>query len=272
MDLQDRVVLITGASMGIGEALARAYVRSGARVVLNARSGELLEKLVASLPQGRALAAPGDVTDRRVITEAVDTAIQRFGKIDIVVNNAGVGCVSTVADLDPAVLQKVFALNVYAPVYLTQAVLPHMKYRREGQIVNIASVLAFLSLPGMGCYCATKFALRAFTETMRAELKPFGIHVMGVYPGRIKTPFLKNAYRSDQPVPRLGGNRGGISAERCARAIVCGSQRDRRDVIVPVSMRALIETFHMFPKTVDRIMARMAKTAKTGETAAAQPQ
>ncbi len=257
MHLNDRVVLITGASSGIGEALARAYAAAGSRLLLVARSEDVLQKLAASLPSGRALAARADLTDRRQLLEAVDRAMQHFGRIDILVNNAGVGLFSTVSDLDAAQFQQLFAVNVYAPIYLTQLVLPQMKYRREGQIVNISSVAGHVALPGMGAYCASKFALRAFSDTLRAELKPFGIHVMGVYPGGVKTAFSKNAYRSADPPPQYRGGRGGISAERCARAIVKGSQQDRREVTVPWTMRAFIRFYFECPELADRMMARL---------------
>jgi len=257
MELKDRVVLITGASMGIGEALARRYADEGARVVLVARSTELLEKISASLPQGRSLVVAGDITDRRVMVEAIDRAMQRFGAVDVLVNNAGVGMHSTIGDMDPVQFQKLFTLNVYAPVYLVQAVLPHMKFRGQGQIVNISSVAGFIALPGMGAYCASKFALRALTDCMRLELQPFGIHVIGVYPGRIKTAFGKNLYRSGQAPPVFREGQGGISAERCARAIVNASKADKRDVIVPATMKPVVRLFENMPGTGDRILRKV---------------
>ena len=257
MNLADRVVLITGASKGIGEALARAYAAEGARVVLAARSADLLLKVAASLPPGRAMPVRADITDRLQIIDLVDRAIQRFGHIDILVNNAGVGMFSTLSDMDAVHFQQLFALNVYAPVYLVQAVLPLMKYRREGQIVNIASVVGHVALPGMGAYSASKFALRAFTDTLRLELKPFGIHVMGVYPGRIRTLFSKNAFKSAAPSPQFQSQRRGISAERCARAIVKGSLKDRREVVVPWPMHAFIGFYRWFPQLADRLIARL---------------
>ena len=168
--------------MGIGEALARAYADEGARLVLAARSAERLERVVAALPKGRALAVPTDLTDSRQIPELVDRALQRFGCVDILVNNAAVGLFSTLSDMDRMQFQRLFALNVFAPIYLIQTVLPQMKYRRQGQIVNISSVAGYMALPAMGAYSATKFSLRALTDALRVEVKSFGIHVLGVYP------------------------------------------------------------------------------------------
>ena len=241
--------------MGIGEALARAYADEGARVVLAARSAERLEKVVAALPKGRALGVPTDLTDSRQIPELVDRALQRFGCVDILVNNAAVGLFSTLSDMDRVQFQRLFALNVFAPTYLIQTVLPQMKYRRQGQIVNISSVAGYMALPAMGAYSATKFSLRALTDALRVEVKPFGIHVLGVYPGRIRTPFADNAYWGTAP-ERYRSRRGGISAERCARAIVAASRKEKRELMVPGALRALVGLSRWFPATTDRLLAR----------------
>ena len=256
MELSERVVLITGASMGIGEALARAYANKGARVVLAARSAERLERVVAALPKGRALAVPTDLTDSRQIPELVDRALQRFGCVDILVNNAAVGLFSTLSDMDRVQFQRLFALNVFAPTYLIQTVLPLMKYRRQGQIVNISSIAGHVALPAMGAYAATKFSLRALTDALRVEVKPFGIHVLGVYPGRIRTPFADNAYWGTAP-ERYRSRRGGISAERCARAIVAASRKEKRELMVPGALRAFVGLSRWFPGTTDRLLARL---------------
>ena len=242
--------------MGIGEALARAYANKGARVVLAARSAERLERVVAALPKGRALAVPTDLTDSRQIPELVDRALQRFGCVDILVNNAAVGLFSTLSDMDRVQFQRLFALNVFAPTYLIQTVLPLMKYRRQGQIVNISSIAGHVALPAMGAYAATKFSLRALTDALRVEVKPFGIHVLGVYPGRIRTPFADNAYWGTAP-ERYRSRRGGISAERCARAIVAASRKEKRELMVPGALRAFVGLSRWFPGTTDRLLARL---------------
>ncbi len=256
MELAERVVLITGASMGIGEALARAYADEGAQLVLAARSTERLEQVVSRLPQGRALAVPTDLTDPRQIAELVDRGLQRFGRVDVLVNNAGVGLFSTLSDMDRVQFQRLFALNVFAPIHLIQTVLPQMKYRRQGQIINVSSVAGYVAMPAMGAYAASKFSLRALTDSLRVEVKPFGIHVLGVYPGRIRTPFADNAYWGTVP-QGYRSRRGGISAERCARAIVAGSRKEKREIMVPGALRAFIGLSRWFPGTTDRLLARL---------------
>lgn len=258
MELVERVVLVTGASMGIGEALARAYAAQGARLVLAARSAERLRQVAAALPQGRVLVVPTDLTDPRQIPELVDRALQRFGRVDILVNNAGVGLFSTVSDMDRVQFQRLFALNVFAPIHLIQTVLPLMKYRRQGQIVNISSVAGYVALPAMGAYSASKFSLRALSDTLRVELKQFGIHVLGVYPGRIRTSFVNNAYWGAAP-GSYRSPRGGLSAERCARAIVQASRKEKRELVVPGALRGFLAFSRWFPGLTDRLLARLLR-------------
>ncbi len=260
MELHDRVVLITGASRGIGEALARAYAGEGARVALAARSRQPLEALAASLPRGRALQVPTDVTDRRQCLELVDRVLQRFGRVDILVNNAGVGMFAEIADTDLEQCRRLFLLNVFAPLQLTQIVLPQMKYRREGQIVNICSVVGHVAMPAMGAYSASKFALRALTDSLRLELKPFGIHVLGVYPGTVRTRFRANAYWGEAP-RQFHSKRGSISAERCARAIVKASREQKREIVVPVALHGFIGLYRWFPNLIDKVLLRLFQPA-----------
>lgn len=259
MDLNDRVVLITGASMGIGEALAHAYAAENARVVLAARSADRLQQVAAKLPAGRALAVPVDVTDRRALPDLVDRTLKSFGRVDILVNNAGIGLYAPVADMEEQHFRKLFELNVFAPIHLIQTVLPQMKFRREGLIVNVASVVGHVALPLMGAYSASKFALRAFTDSLRVELKPFGIGVLGVYPGTIRTPFSENALAGAPQ--RFRGRPGGISAEQCARAIVAACKKDKRDLVVPASMHAFIGVCRWFPRLADRVLGRLFRDA-----------
>ncbi len=175
MDPRDRVVMITGASMGIGEAVARAFAGAGARVVLVARTIERLKSLAAGLGAERALALPADlatlVEQPAGAEQLVEAALERFGRLDILVNNAGVGMYATVAAMGRRQFASLFAVNVFAPVYLAQAAAPQMRKQGGGQIINIASVAGKVALPWTGAYCASKFALHAFTDTLRIELR-----------------------------------------------------------------------------------------------------
>lgn len=254
MTLEGRVVVVTGASMGIGEALARSCARRGAKLALAARSPDRLEKLASELG-GRAIAIQADVTQYAGRTHIVEQTLASLGRIDVLVNNAGAGMYASTEATDPDEVRRLFELNVFAPLELVQAVLPHMK-KTGGQIVNVSSVAGHVGLPFMGAYCATKFALRAFNDAMRIELKPHGIHVIGVYPGRVRSQFQANVRGSRSSHP-MRWQAGGISSEECAEAIVRAVLRDRRDVVVPGRMRAVIDFANGFPGMMDRILARV---------------
>lgn len=262
MDPRDRVVLVTGASMGIGEAVARAFAGAGARVVLVARSIERLEVLEKELGTERALALPADLATLAEqparAGEMVEQTIARFGRLDILVNNAGVGMYATVAAMDLRQLDSLFAVNVFAPVYLTQAAVPHMKEQGGGQIINVGSVAGKVALPWTGAYCATKFALHALTDTLRMELRPWNIHVIGVYPGPVKTPFQRNAYRAQDSPERFLRPRG-VPPEAVARAVLRASRYNLRSVVIPEALWLFVGFHRLFPGLTDRLMARLMK-------------
>ncbi|MGB9634203.1 MAG: SDR family oxidoreductase, partial [Chloroflexaceae bacterium] len=169
MDPRDRVVIITGASAGIGAATARLFAASGARLVLAARSREPLEHLAATLPG--AVAMPTDVADPLQCRALVEMARARHGRVDILINNAGVGLAGPVVDLSSDDLQQALAVNLFGPLWLMQAVAPLMRAQGRGQIINISTVLAEQPLPYLGGYAAAKAALERLSETLRMELR-----------------------------------------------------------------------------------------------------
>ena len=254
MDPRDRVVIVTGASMGIGEAVARAYAREGARVVLAARSFDLVEKLAGELGPDRALPVRADLRDRAQADAVIAQAVARFGRLDILVNNAGVGLHASLVDTDPNDCQAMFTLNVFAPLWLAQAAVPQMKKQAGGQIINVASVAGRMAFPWIGAYCATKYALDALTTTLRMELRRSNIHVIGIYPGPVKTPFSQNVYGDRRPESVLRPR--GVSAEAVARAVLRASRHNRRSVMVPASLRLLIAFHRVLPGLTDRLLAR----------------
>ncbi len=262
MDPRDRVVMITGASMGIGEAVARAFAGAGARVVLVARTIERLKALAADLGAERALALQADLatlTERPArADELVEASLARFGRLDILVNNAAVGMYATVAGMDRRQFDSLFAVNVFVPVYLTQAAVPHMKKQGGGQIINVGSVAGKVALPWTGAYCASKFALHALTDTLRMELRPWNIHVIGIYPGPVKTPFQRNAYRGQDSPQRFLGPRG-VPAEAVARAVLRASRYNLRSVMIPEVLWLFVGFHRLFPGLTDRLLARFMK-------------
>jgi NAD(P)-dependent dehydrogenase (short-subunit alcohol dehydrogenase family) len=180
--------LITGCSTGLGRALAQAVLEHGDNVVATARDSAKVQDLVESYPES-ALALSLDVTDHAQVSDAVVSAERRFGGIDVLVNNAGYGYRAAVEEGEEEDLQTLFATNFFGPVMAIQAVLPGMRARRSGTIVNISSIGARISPPGSGYYAATKAALEAMTASLRKEVEPLGITAMIVEPGGFRTDF-----------------------------------------------------------------------------------
>jgi NAD(P)-dependent dehydrogenase (short-subunit alcohol dehydrogenase family) len=190
MNVRDRVALVTGASSGIGLATARLLSAKGARVALAARSKDTLDAISQEIPGS--LPVPCDVTDPAQVTAMVRLAEERFGRIDILVNSAGQGYDATIEETDLAQFQRLFDLYLAGPLVAMQAVIPAMRRRGEGAIVNIASGSALMHLPGMGAYAAVKAALAHLSLTAREELKDDGITVSVVYPYVTLTNFDRN--------------------------------------------------------------------------------
>ncbi|MDP2137039.1 MAG: SDR family NAD(P)-dependent oxidoreductase [Candidatus Didemnitutus sp.] len=199
--LTGQVVLITGASSGIGEATARLLAQNGARVVLTARRQKRLETLARELdPTGvNVLAIAGDITLDTDRHRWVNAALAKFGRIDALVNNAGYGTRGPVEIVPVDAMRQNFETNVFSLLALTQLVLPQMRERRAGCIVNIGSVAGRIARPLSSIYDATKHALEAFTDGLRGELKPFGVHVTLIRPGYIVTEFVEVANAASDP-------------------------------------------------------------------------
>jgi NADP-dependent 3-hydroxy acid dehydrogenase YdfG len=188
MEINGAVVLVTGASSGIGAATARAVSRAGARVVLIARREERIHRLAEEL--GDALAIPCDVTDRAQVEAAVGTALERFGRIDVLVNNAGQGLQATIDAIDPDDFRALLELNLVAPLVTMQAVLPQMRKQEAGAVVNVSSGIIWATLPGSGAYAASKAALQKLSAIARAEVADAGIAVSLMFPSITETEFV----------------------------------------------------------------------------------
>jgi NAD(P)-dependent dehydrogenase (short-subunit alcohol dehydrogenase family) len=183
-----RVWLITGSSSGFGRSLAEAALERGDRVVATARRPDSLDELVARDPE-RVLALALDVTSSDQVGAAVDAAIERFGTVDVLVNNAGYGSVGAVEEIDMDDLRTLMDTMFFGAVAMTQAVIPHMRERGRGAVVQISSMGGQVTAPGFGAYCAAKFALEGLSESLAAEVAPLGIRVLIVEPGSFRTGF-----------------------------------------------------------------------------------
>jgi hypothetical protein len=226
---QDKVVVVTGASSGIGKETALAFGRSGACVVLVARRGELLRQIAGENPQLRLLLIVDDITRPDAATDIVETTLREFGRIDIFVNNAGLGMRAFVADLKFEDAQRVMELNFFAVLRCTQAVLPIMRRQHSGQIVNISSILGAIAPPRYAIYSASKFAVRALSDALRLELRRDGIDVISILPGYTETPFFESQIGG----PERGTSMRGLSPSRVAEAILHACERRSREVTLP---------------------------------------
>ncbi len=194
MQLENRVFIVTGASSGIGLATARALTTKGAKVALLARSTGTLEELAGELSGSLPLTV--DMTDFEAVRRAVQQVHRHYGRVDGLINNAGRGYAATIEEIDPAIFDEIFHLNVLAPIIAMQAVIPIMRRQGEGSIVNINSGTAFMTIPQYSVYSSSKRALLGFTLTARAELSKDGIVVSEVYPYITATDFGKNRMSS----------------------------------------------------------------------------
>ncbi|MBI3471537.1 MAG: SDR family NAD(P)-dependent oxidoreductase [Candidatus Solibacter usitatus] len=253
MELSAKVVLITGASRGIGAACAAAFRKGGARLSLTARSQDLLRAVGGE----DALLMAGDITDPAVRRRVVDGTINRYGAIDVLVNNAGIGLYapSWRAPMEDA--RALFELNVFAPLAMTQLVAPHMRQRRSGLIVNIGSIAGRMPLPWLSLYSATKYALGAMTEGLRMELRQDGIRTMIVCPGYVKTGFQDHVLAGKPPEQMRRSRKLAITAEACAEAVVKGVKRDARTVVTPAIGWGLIALQRLFPVLMEWQLARI---------------
>lgn len=255
--LEEKVVLITGASSGFGKDAARLFAWEGCKVVLAARRIDRLQALAESIREqgGEALAIPVDVTNRAEIDSMVQATLDVFGRIDILFNNAGFGRLNWLEELDPErEIETQVQVNLLGVIETTRAVLPHMIARRTGHIINMSSMAGLIAAPMYTIYSATKFGVRAFTDALRREVSPLGIRVSGIYPGPAATEFGQHTGTSSarRVLSRLASLR--MSSEYVAERVVGLARNPRRSVIIPWWYRIVVAFETMFPGIVDWIL------------------
>ncbi len=256
--LTGQVVLITGASSGIGEAAARLFAREGCRVVLAARRIERLQQLADEINNsgGEALPVAVDVTQPEQIDASVQAAMDAYGQIDLLFNNAGFGRLDWLETLDPVKdIQAQLAVDLLGVIWAARAVLPHMYARRSGHIINMSSVAGWIAPPLYSIYSAGKFGVRGFSEALRREALPMGVRVSVIYPGSVHTEFSQHvgsgaAKRRFKTPAWLT-----LSAEDVARSVVGLAHHPRRELIAPWFMVAAKFLNSHFTGLSDRIQA-----------------
>ena len=245
-----QVALITGASRGIGAATARALARRGYALVLAARSAGPLEALAAELSRSGApaLPIPTDLRSLDEIQRLARLALAHFGRVDVLIHNAGIGGDRPIARVDGPTVAAIIDTNLRAPIELTRALLPNMLERRRGTIIFVASVVGHIGMPSSAIYSASKFGLRGFAHGLRREVAQRGVGVTIISPGFIKTDMTR--WMGDLPFP---------GPQIVARAIVSAIARPRREVFVPRYYRLLVWLEHLLPGVADAVLRRRVR-------------
>jgi short-subunit dehydrogenase len=257
----NKVVIVTGASSGIGKETALAFGRDGARVVMVARRGEVLRQIAEANPQLQLRPIPADITTPDAAAEIATTTLREFGRIDILVNNAGIGQRGSFAELNFDDARRVMELNFFALLRCTQAVVPSMRQQGGGQIVNISSIVGVIATPQNSIYCASKFAVQALSDSLRLELGPAGIDVISILPSYTDTPFFDNQIRTSGPA-RLSSIRG-QSPAHVAMVILRACRHRRREVVLTLSGNLGCLVKRLFPGFVDWCLRRLS--ARNGD-------
>ncbi|WP_321996349.1 SDR family oxidoreductase [Draconibacterium orientale] len=231
--MRDKVVVITGASSGIGKALAEKYAAEGFNLVLAARRIERLEALKEKLSTVEVLPVKTDVSNEEDCKHLIDMAIEHFGKINILINNAGISMRAVLEDVETEVLRKVMDVNYWGTVYCTKYALPYL-LEQKGSVVGVISTGGYIGLPGRTGYSSSKFAVRGFLDTLRVENLRAGLHVLVVAPGFTASDIRESALVADGSqqgkTPRDENKM--MSAERCAAIMYRAIKNRRRKMIV----------------------------------------
>jgi NAD(P)-dependent dehydrogenase (short-subunit alcohol dehydrogenase family) len=252
---RDRVVLVTGASSGIGRATALAFARDGARVTVAARNEERLRDLAREIGDA-ALAVRADVTNHADVRRLVAATREKFGALHVLVNNAGVGVYAKVEATTDEAFDLVMKTNLYGAFYMMREVLPVLRAQKLGQIINITSTLGRVAMPLMSAYSASKFALTAMSDALRVEVRRDGIDVIVVGPGVTQTEFNRNAKVEGLRANPADSAPRKVGADSVARAIVRASKKRKRQVYLNLDSKFLIWMQGFSPRLVDWGFAR----------------
>jgi uncharacterized protein len=265
--IQGKVVIVTGASSGIGEATAREFAKAGAITVLAARRAGRLKRLEREIEEmgGIALAVPTDLTDQDQITRLVQITLDTFGRIDVLANIAGWAIYDWLEELSAEELRQTYEVNIIGLAELTRQVIPPMKKQRSGTILNMSSYVSRISVPPLTVYASTKYAVEGLTDGLRRSLAPWGISVIRIHPSSVSgTEFNQRVMRSGtvkyKPVPI-----GRISRERLARHIVGLVERPRRALFISRVYEVPVLINKLFPGLVDAVSARWVRRKQKQE-------
>lgn len=256
MHIKGKVVIVTGASSGIGEATAREFGREGAKVVLAARRVDKLQLLAQEIDamstSAQAYVVQADLSKLEDIEKLVAQTLEIFGRIDVLVNNAGFGRLDWLENLDPVTdIQAQIDVNVMGVIQTTRQVLPVMIQQRNGNIINMCSMAGLVGTPTYSIYAASKHAVHGFSEALRREVKPWGIHVSLIYPGGVVTEFASHAgikCKTKATTPKFML----LTAEQVGKAVVKLVRHPRRMWVIPWLWSVTVFMNRFLPGLVDR--------------------
>lgn len=262
-DHQGQTAWITGASSGIGAALAKAWLADGGNCILSGRNVEALKAVAAEAEaDNRALILPFEVTDFAVLGGVVEQATGWKGQVDVLVNNAGVSQRSLAIDTQLSVYEDVIGVDLMAPIALTQALLPHMTQRGSGKLVMISSVAGKVGVPMRTAYCAAKFGLIGYSDSLRAEVAEMGLSVLVVAPGSVRTNVSRNALTADGSARGVSDSaiENGIDPDQVARKIWDALDAGQREIAIAEGIEAQMVAMKSAEpdKLFDMIEAMMA--------------
>jgi len=253
-----KVAIVTGASSGIGMETAFALVRCGYAVVLAARRRERLEQVARRCREIGAGAAVEvvvtDVSDRSAVESLVGGAFEKFGRVDVMVNNAGAGLFGRVHELSETDVRDLFEVNFYGVLHGCQAVAPIMIARKSGHIFNVSSIIGKRGTPFHGAYCATKFAVCGLTDSMRVELKPYGVNVTSVCPTLTATEFFDHSRMEPRAHSKYEDPKKMMPASTVARKIAATVGKSKPELVFSVGGKFLVALSALWPRAADRIM------------------
>jgi short-subunit dehydrogenase len=258
MELAGRTVLITGASTGIGAAAARAVAARDGHALLVARSADRLQDLATEIERsgGRASAFPADVGDLDAVAAMADRVRDEVGTPEVIVNNAGAGRFLFIDETDPRELTAMTAVPYHAAFYVTRAFIEDMIARGGGRIVNICTPVAYFPWPGAAGYAGARWAVRGFTEALRADLHGTGVGVSLVVPGKVSSDYFVNNPGAEERLPGVEKLLRSLTPDQAADAIVDAIERERSEVFVPFELRLLELQGRLFPGLTRWIVQR----------------
>lgn len=252
---QNKVVIVTGASSGIGAALSIALLKKGAKVVLAARNAAAMNNLVEKYHQDQYLIVQTNVADASDCKKLIEKTIERFGQINILINNAGMSMRAIFEDLDLQVIEKLMQVNFWGSVYCTHAALPHL-LASKGSVVGVSSIAGFQGLPARTGYSASKFAMHGFLNTLRVETLNQGLHVMIACPGFTASNIRNSALIADGSMQGVTPLEEGklMSAEEVAQKILHGIEKRKRTLVMTSQGKLTVFLGKFFPRWVDRMV------------------